>query len=485
MRLYNTLTRQKEDFVPLNPPRVKMYVCGPTVYNFLHVGNFRGPVVMNLLRNWLEYRGHEVSYVLNFTDVDDRILETALKEGVPASEISERYIREYKTDFQALGLKAHEANPKVTETMPEIISFIEKLIAQGKAYVSGGDVLYSVRSFAEYGKLSGRKVDDLRSGARVEVDEKKSDPLDFALWKAAKPNEKWFWPSPWGDGRPGWHIECSAMVCKHLGEQIDIHGGGSDLMFPHHENEIAQSEGALGGRFVKTWIHWSMLNFGGQKMSKSLGNFMTLRDFLKIYHPEIYKWMILSVHHRHVADFDDDAVARAVSGLARVYSAMALAGSVLPEAGPESGLRDEAFLKVTAEAWGRIEEALDDDLGTPEAFAAMFDVIRSFNGQVRRGVKNSPVVQAKAIAFLEFMSRFGEILSLFREPAESFLRDLDDLLLEKKELRREAVQELVDQRARARAAKDFAESDRLRDQLSAMGIAVSDTPQGSFWEVAK
>lgn len=490
LRLYNTLTRQKEEFKPLHPPQVKMYVCGPTVYNFLHVGNFRGPVVMNLLRNWLEYRGYQVNYVLNFTDVDDRILETAGKEGVPATDISERYIREYKTDFSSLGLRAHEANPKVTETMPEIIEFIGKLIENKKAYVAGGDVLYSVRSFPEYGKLSGRKVDDLQSGARVEVDEKKNDPLDFALWKAAKPGETWYWPSPWGNGRPGWHIECSAMVCKHLGEQIDIHGGGSDLMFPHHENEIAQSEGALSKRFVGTWLHWSMLNFGGQKMSKSLGNFMTLRDFLRIYHSEIYKWMILSVHHRHVADFGDEGVDRAVAGLARVYSALSNAETFLAkdsagQAITEGVAPDAALKKVADESWARVETALDDDLGTPEAFAAMFELIRLFNSQVRRGAKSTPALQGKAAVLVEFIRRFGTMLSLFQQPAGSFLTELDDLLLARKEIKRVDVQALVDQRNQVRAAKDFKASDELRDRLAAMGISVSDTPEGTFWEVSK
>lgn len=484
LQLYNTLTRTKEVFKPLKAPDVSIYVCGPTVYNFLHVGNFRGPVVFNLLGNWLEEIGYKPHMVVNFTDVDDRIITKAAEEEVKPTDISERYIAEYKKDFASLGLRPYEANPKVTESMPEIIAMIESLIQQDKAYVSGADVLYAVRAFPEYGKLSGRKVDDLQSGARVEVDEKKRDPLDFALWKGSKPGEP-SWESPWGPGRPGWHIECSAMVCKHFGPQIDIHGGGTDLMFPHHENEIAQSEGATHQRFVGTWIHWQMLNFGGQKMSKSLGNFTTLRDFLKKHHPEIYKWMILSVHYRTTADFTPESLDRAVGGLARVYSALAVAEGVLAGQGGAGGAVDPAFQKLSDEAWAKISAALNDDLGTPEAFAAIFDLIRTFNTQVKRGAKVTPALAGKALAFQQLVQRFGKMLSLFQEPAAQFLYQLDDLLLTAKGLERAKIQSLVDERVAVRVAKDFAKSDELRDKLVGLGISLSDTPQGTFWEVAK
>ncbi|MBX3033388.1 MAG: cysteine--tRNA ligase [Bdellovibrionaceae bacterium] len=484
MQLYNTLTRQKEDFVPLRPPAVKMYVCGPTVYNYLHVGNFRGPVVCNLLRNWLEHRGFQVHFVLNFTDVDDKIIKASVEQQVPPEQISEKYIFEYKKDFAALGLRAHEANPTVTGSMPEIISFIATLIEREHAYVTpNGDVYYAVRSFPGYGQLSGRKVDDLRSGARVEVGEIKRDPLDFALWKTAKPGEP-AWSSPWGQGRPGWHIECSAMACKHLGEQIDIHGGGTDLMFPHHENEIAQSEGALNERFSKYWFHWNMINFDGQKMSKSLGNFTTMRDFLQKHHPEIYKWMILSVHYRNTADFNPEVMDRAVTVLGRIYSALATAESLLPHEG-EGVKADPAFEKIAQETWARVEKSLDDDLNTPEAFAAMFDFLRQFNAQVKRGVKVSEAAQGKALVFRDLIRRLGSMMSLFQQPAASFLRDLDDLLLAAKSLDRAEIDKLVEQRAAARLAKDFKTSDEVRDKLAGMGIAVSDTPNGSHWEVAK
>lgn len=482
--LYNTLTRQKEEFKPLNPPNVSMYVCGPTVYNFLHVGNFRGPVVFNLLRQWLEYRGYKVKYVLNFTDVDDKIIQAANEQKSDAKAISEKYIEEYKKDFSMLGLKPHEVNPKVSETMDEIIAMIARLVDNRKAYVAGGDVWYSVRAFDGYGKLSGRKIDDLMAGARVEVNEQKKDPADFALWKAAKPGEP-AWDSPWGGGRPGWHIECSAMACKHLGEQIDIHGGGTDLMFPHHENEIAQSEGALNKRFVGTWIHWNMLNFGGQKMSKSLGNFTTMRAFLEKHHPEIYKWMILSVHYRHAADFSPEALDRAVGNLARIYSSLAAAEEILAQPAPENKGDDVEFKELTKDLWYKVELALDDDLGTPEAFACVFEFVRKFNSQVRRGAKVSPAIYSKAAQFRDFVLRFGGFMSLFQQPASKFLVELDDLLIEAKNLKRSDIDALVQQRTRARQSKNFAESDRLRDQLTAMGISVSDTPAGTFWEVTK
>ena len=484
IQLHNTLTRQKEVFKPIKPGHVSMYVCGPTVYNFLHVGNFRGPVVFNLLRNWFEHRGYKVTYALNFTDVDDKIIDRAKKEGVKAEAIAERYIEEYVKDFKSLGLKPHEINPKVTETMPEIIQMIQDLVKNEKAYVAGGDVWYSVRHFPDYGKLSGRKIDDLMAGARVEVNESKRDPADFALWKAAKDGET-FWDSPWGKGRPGWHIECSAMVCKHLGPQIDIHGGGSDLMFPHHENEIAQSEGATNQHYVNTWLHWNMLNFGGQKMSKSLGNFTTMRDFLTRHHAEIYKWMILSVHYRHTADFSDEALDRAVGSLARIYSALAVAEDVLKAAGNTAAADDAEFTKTSGELWATIEKALDDDLGTPEAFACVFEFVRKFNAQVKRGPKVTPAMAAKARIFRDFVVKFGMFLSLFQEPAPQFLQELDDLLLKAKNLSRADIDALIVQRNEARAQKNFARSDELRNQLTEMGVSVSDTPTGTHWEVTK
>lgn len=481
LKIYNSQSKQLEEFVPLDPKHVKMYVCGPTVYNYLHVGNFRGVVVFNLVRNWLENLGYKVSYALNFTDVDDKIINRAHELNMAPSELSEKYIAEYKKDFASLGLRPHDFNPKVTESMDEITEMVQTLVKKGKAYESQGDVLYSIESFDGYGKLSGRHTDELQAGARVEVDEKKRNPLDFALWKAAKPGEI-SWPSPWGPGRPGWHIECSAMIQKIYGEQIDIHGGGMDLIFPHHENEIAQSEGCTGKHFVKYWMHNNMLNFGGQKMSKSLGNIVTMREFLETNSAELYKWMILSVHYRTMSDFSDAAIDRSVSGLARVYSSMALAESYLTG---EVKMADQVFQKITDDAWVKIEAALNDDFGTPEAFATLFEVVRQFNSQVRRGLKTNPAIQGKSVAFINFVHRFGAQMSMFQEPAQEFLVKLDNLLLNKMNVERTTVDAIVNERTQARLAKDFAKSDELRAQLNTLGIAVSDTTEGSFWEVAK
>lgn len=481
LKIYNTESRKLEVFEPLQPGKVKIYVCGPTVYNYLHVGNFRGVVFFNLVRHWLEELDFKVEYALNFTDVDDKIIDSANQQGVKPEDLAEKYILEYKKDFASLGLRPHDYNPKVTESMDEIRVIVAKLIENKMAYVADGDVLFSIENFPSYGKLSGRHVEDLQAGARVEIDQKKKSPLDFALWKGAKPGEP-SWPSPWGPGRPGWHIECSAMVEKIFGDQIDIHGGGTDLIFPHHENEIAQSEGCTGKHFVKYWMHWNMLNFGNQKMSKSLGNFVTMREFLERYNAEIYKWMILSVHYRSPSDFSDEAVDRAVSNLARIYSAMAVAESLLngQKATPDAG-----FEKITQEAWAKVHESLNDDFGTPNAVASLFEVVRQFNNQVKRGIKPNPAVLGKAQSFLDFTRRFGKFMAMFQEPAHDFLLKLDNMLLQKMNIQRADVDAIVADRSEARARKDFAKSDEFRNKLTEMGISVSDTPEGSFWEVAK
>lgn len=480
LHIYNSLHKKLEVFIPLEPGKVKMYVCGPTVYNYLHVGNFRGPVVFNMVRNWLEYLGYQVSYALNFTDVDDKIIARALEEGVSPEQLAQKYIHEYRTDFLSLGLRPHDFNPTVTESMSEIIQMIQTLVEKKKAYSVNGDVNFSIQSFAEYGSLSGRKPEDMLQGVRIEADQKKLNPLDFALWKSAKAGEP-SWPSPWGPGRPGWHIECSAMIQKLFGERIDIHGGGLDLLFPHHENEIAQSEACSGQHFVNYWMHNNMLNFGGQKMSKSLGNFVTMRDFLKKYHAEIYKWMILSVHYRSVADFSDEAVDRAIQGLAKIYSSLALAQDYASQGAD----LDPTFEEITAQAWKKIEESFCKDFATPEIFAQIFEVTRAFNGQVKRLAKPPAASYAKARSYQKFIKKVGQLLCLFEEPASQFLRQMDDLLLEKMNLNRSEIQKLVDARAQARELKDFQKSDQIRDQLLKMGVSVMDTAQGALWEVTK
>jgi len=481
LQIYNTESRKLEKFEPLTPGHVKIYACGPTVYDYLHVGNFRGPVLFNLVRNWLEELGYRVEYALNFTDVDDKIITRANEQGMDSGELAAKYIVEYKNDFASLGLRPHDHNPKVTESMDQIRDLIARLVENKKAYVAAGDVMYSIEAFSGYGKLSGRNVEDLQAGARVEIDKKKKNPLDFALWKGAKPGEP-SWSSPWGEGRPGWHIECSAMVEKIFGDQIDIHGGGTDLIFPHHENEIAQSEGCTGKHYVKYWMHWHMLNFGNQKMSKSLGNFVTMRQFLHRYNAEIYKWMILSVHYRSTSDFSDEGVDRAVANLARIYSAMSVAESLLAGQKAEP---DASFEKITTEAWTKVTQALNDDFGTPNAMAALFDVVRQFNNQVKRGLKPNAAMLSKAQSFLNFVHKLGKFMALFQEPAHEFLLSLDNMLLEKMNLQRQEIDKIVAERSLARNNKDFAKSDELRKKLTDMGISVSDTPEGSVWEVTK
>lgn len=487
LQIYNTLGRKLDVFEPLKKNEVTIYVCGPTVYSYLHVGNFRGPVFFNFVRNWLEYLGYKVTYAANFTDVDDKIIKKAEEEKISAKDLADKYISEYKKDFDLLGLRPHDHNPQVTTFMPEIINFVKKLIEQGKAYESNGDVNYAIDSFKDYGKLSNRKIEDMREGVRIDVSEKKKNPLDFALWKSAKPGEDLrgsSWSSPWGQGRPGWHIECSAMVKGLFGDQIDIHGGGLDLVFPHHENEIAQSEGCTGKHFSKYWMHWNMINFSGGKMSKSLGNVVNMREFLEKDHAEVYKWMMLSVHYRSVADYSEQTLQQAVSGLARVYSSLALAQSVLSSA--EGNITvDEKYSQILDAAWLKVTEAFNDDFGTPAAFAVLFELIRGFNSQVKRGMKINDAVKTKAHLFSNWIKKFGRLLSLFQEEPEKFLKELDNKLLSQKKINRSDIDDLVLQRSLAREQKDFAKSDELRKKLTDLGISVSDTPSGSFWEVSK
>ncbi len=484
LHIYNTLSRKKEEFKPLTEGAVNMYCCGPTVYDYLHVGNFRGAVFYNLVRNWLEKSGYKVQYAYNFTDVDDKILNRAKDENVSPREVAERYIEEFKKDYSALELKAHDLNPKVTESMAAIIKTIETLIEKGHAYEVDGEVLYSIESFKEYGKLSGRKVDDLLSGVRIEVNEHKKNPLDFALWKPAKEGEE-SWDSPWGPGRPGWHIECTSMIQKHFGDQIDIHGGGLDLAFPHHENELAQAEGCSGLQYVKYWMHNNMFTFGGTKMSKSLGNVRTMRSFLEKFHGEIFKYLTLSVHYRSEADFTDQTIHQAIKGLAKFYSAIALADSYLEQTSVEDLDLNGKFKHTIDEAQDRIDEALNDDFNTPEVFARFFEIIRQFNTQIRPGMKLKSEQLAVCYLFKTFITSNGELLSLFQKPAKEFLLSLDNLLLKQMELDRKEVDELVEKRWVAKQSKDYEAADMLRAKLTEMGIAVQDTPQGSQWEVAK
>lgn len=482
LKIYNTLTRRVEEFKTLEPGKVKMYVCGPTVYDFLHVGNFRGAIFFNLVRRWLEQSGYQVTYVYNYTDVDDKIIKRSRDENVSAREISEKYIREFEKDYTALKLTRHEANPRVTEHMADIIRIIEKLIANGKAYVIDGEVFYSIESFKSYGCLSGKKIEDLEAGTRVEVDARKKNPFDFVLWKPSKEGEP-SWDSPWGPGRPGWHIECSTMILTLLGDQIDIHGGGIDLIFPHHENEIAQSEGVTLKPSVTYWMHNNFIQFGDDKMSKSLGNVITARAFMEKYDPEVLKFLILSVHYRSLLNFDQHQTAQAIRALARMYSALALAGSVLN--GAVASAADAEFSKALQDADSVITAALDDDFNTAVVFAKIYEIVRLWNSSYMRGRKITDVVRGRAAAFCAWMQKWGAVMALFGEEPASFLTRLDDILLAEKQLSRADINQKVLERTEARRQKDFAASDRLRDELAGLGIELQDTAEGTYWEVKK
>lgn len=484
LKIYNSLGQKKEPFETLVEGQVKMYCCGPTVYDLLHVGNFRGAVFYNFMKNWLEHIGYKVTYVYNFTDVDDKIINRANEEGSTAKQVADKYIAEFKKDFQALELEAHDHNPRVTEYIEQIVTYIGELIQSGKAYEVDGEVFYSVRSFLEYGKLSGRNPDDLISGARVDVSEKKKDPLDFTLWKPKKEGEQ-AWSSPWGEGRPGWHIECTVMIKSILGEKIDIHGGGRDLIFPHHENEIAQGEGCGHAPYARYWVHNNLFTFDGQKMSKSLGNIRTMRSFLEEFNEEIFKYMVLSVHYRSLSDFSDASIGQAISGLSRVYSSLAIAESYLSKSKGDAEQADESLKSKITGSKKEITEAVNDDFGTPKMFASFFDVIRTFNGLVKRGVKAKANVLGNCLALTNYFSEYGKMLALFRKKPEDFLKTLDDMLLRQKGMNRSEIDDLVEQRKSARSEKDWQKSDEIRDKLSDLGISVQDLPSGTYWEVAK
>ena len=383
MKIYNTLTRRKEEFAPIEEGKVRMYVCGPTVYNYFHIGNARPFVVFDTMRKYLEYRGYKVKFVQNFTDVDDKIINRAKEEGITAQEVGEKYIDEYFKDAAALNVKKATVHPRVTETMDDIIKFVQELIDLGYAYESNGDVYYRARKFKGYGKLSGKNIDDLISGARIAVDEKKEDPLDFALWKARKEESEIAWESPWGMGRPGWHIECSAMSKKYLGDTIDIHAGGQDLQFPHHENEIAQSEAHSGKAFAHYWMHNGYINIDGIKMSKSLGNFKTVRDLLQVYDGEVLRFLILSGHYRGPIDFGEEILTQSQNGLLRMRNAKANLQHMAASGTGDMSESEKTVLAGLDKYRQQFIEAMDDDLNTADAISAVFELITAVNTAVR------------------------------------------------------------------------------------------------------
>lgn len=462
MKIYNTLTRRKEEFVPIEPGKVKMYVCGPTVYNFFHIGNARPFVVFDTMRKYLEYRGYKVKFVQNFTDVDDKIINRAREEGCSAPEVSEKYIEEYYKDAAALNVRKATVHPQVSKTIPEIVQFVADLIEMGYAYEVDGDVYYRTRKFSGYGKLSGKNIEDLIAGARIAVGEQKEDPLDFALWKARKTDDEIAWESPWGMGRPGWHIECSCMAKKFLGTTIDIHAGGADLQFPHHENEIAQSEAHNGCTFANYWMHNGYINVDGTKMSKSLGNFKTVRDLLQIYDGETLRFLILSGHYRGPIDFCDDILTQSKNGLTRMRNAKSNLKHLIATASEAEMTAEEA---AALEGFGKHREAfieaMDDDLNTADAITAVFQLVTDINTAVKNGA--SKEFAQKALAAL---TELTSILGLLEQEVEETV-----------EIEPE-IQALIDERQAARKAKNFARADEIRDILKEKGITLKDTPQG-------
>ena len=480
LKIYDTASKQKRTFVPLNGKKVKMYCCGPTVYDYLHIGNFRGAVFFNFVRNWLEFLNYRVDYIYNFTDIDDKILNRASNEKVSPQEIAEKYIKEFKKDYNSLKLSPHTANPKATETLPEIIQLIQKLIQEKKAYEIEGDVFYSVSSFKDYGCLSNRKTEEMLSGTRIEVDQRKKSSLDFALWKKTKDGETWSFESPWGKGRPGWHIECTAMIHKFLGEEIDIHAGGSDLIFPHHENEIAQSTAITNKKYAHFWMHNNMIVTKGDKMSKSLGNMLSMREFLKQYPGELFKFLILSSHYRSPLQFSKKTVRQALISLSKLYSSLNKANKLLMKT-----QKDSDFDKDISEAEKEIQKAFNDDFATPKAFAVLFSLLNSFQ-KLTEDKKLSPEQKAGgAKKYIDFFKKYGKILALFQEEPLSFLKSLEDNLLEQKQLNREFIEKKVTERLLARKNKDFKKSDLLRKELDQIGIEVRDNAEGSQWEIKK
>ena len=468
MKVFNTLTKKKEEFVPLEEGKVRMYVCGPTVYNYIHIGNARPMIVFDTVRRYFEYKGYDVNYVSNFTDVDDKIIKKAIEEQVSAQEISQRYIAECKKDMAEMNVKPATKHPLATEEICGMVEMISELIEKGYAYEKNGTVYFSTRKFKDYGKLSHKNLDDLRSGGRsllVSGEDEKEDPLDFVLWKPKKEGEP-FWKSPWSDGRPGWHIECSVMSRKYLGEQIDIHAGGEDLVFPHHENEIAQSEAANGKEFARYWMHNAFLNIDNRKMSKSLGNFRTVREISEQYDLQVLRFFMLSAHYRSPLNFSAELMEASKNGLERIINATDNLKHLLGAATVEemSVEEKEAFAKTDAYV-EEFEKAMDDDFNTADAIAAIFDLVKYAN---TTATAESSKEYLRGL--LDRIVKLGDVLGLILDKKEELL-DAD-------------IEKLIEERQAARKAKDFARADAIRDELLEKGIILKDTREGVQWKKA-
>lgn len=461
MKIFNTMTRRKEEFVPLDKNEVKIYACGPTVYNYIHIGNARPLCVFDVLRRYLEYRGYNVRFVQNFTDVDDKIIKRANEESLSFEEVSKKYIKEFWTDAHGLNFKDATVHPKATENIDEIINIIKTLEEKGYAYAVDGDVYYRTLKFKDYGKLSHQPIEDLQSGARIAIGEKKENPLDFALWKAAKEGEP-YWDSPWGKGRPGWHIECSAMNKRYLGDSIDIHCGGKDLVFPHHENEIAQSEAANDAPFAKYWMHNGYINVDNVKMSKSLGNFKTVREIANVYGYEVIRYFLISSHYRSPINYSIDIIEQCQSALDRLYTCRESLDFAIKNAKSDIN-DDEEILNLISSAKDEFIKAMDDDLNTADGIAAVFNLVSTINTEIINKEVSLNVCKKAAEMFDELTGILG---LLYNRKSN----DIDD-----------NIEKLIEQRQTARANKDWATADKIRDELKAKGIILKDTPQGVTW----
>lgn len=462
IKIYNSLTNKKEEFAPIEKGHVKMYSCGPTVYNYFHIGNARPFIFFDVVRRYLQYIGYDVKFIQNFTDVDDKIINRANEEGTEPKTLSEKYIEEYFKDADALGIKRADAHPKVSENISQIISLIQKLINKGMAYEKDGNVYYRVSSFPDYGKLSKQDVNDLEVGSRVEVSEEKENPLDFALWKKKKEGEI-YWDSPFGQGRPGWHIECSAMALSYLGEQIDIHGGGADLIFPHHENEIAQSEGATGKKFSKYWMHNGYINIDNKKMSKSLGNFFTVRDIAEEFDLSTVRFFILSAHYRNPINFSRDLIKAAENSLERIYNAKNNLFYLLSVNKNVNADEDNEFAQEINKYKKQFCDAMDDDFNTADAIAAIFELVKFININVDENSSQNKIHTAQNL-----LNELTGVLGIAQMKSSKML-DKD-------------IEELIEKRQQARKNKDFALADKIRDELKAKNIMLEDTKEGVKWK---
>ena len=490
LQVYNTLTKTKEDFVPLEAGRVKLYVCGVTVYDYCHIGHARSAIVFDVIYRYLRFRGNEVTFVRNFTDIDDKIIRRANEMGVDYRTVAERFIAAFEEDMDRLGVLRPTLEPLATDHIDGMIEIIARLMEKGVAYQAGTDVYFQVERFAAYGKLSGRVLEDMMAGARVEVDVNKRNPMDFVLWKGSKPGEPW-WDSPWGPGRPGWHIECSAMGSRYLGKTFDIHGGGKDLIFPHHENEIAQSEAAFDVPFVRYWLHNGFVNINDEKMSKSLGNFFTIRDVLEQVHPEALRLFVLSKQYRSPVDFSDENVAEAERGLDRLYSTLAAVEERAP-APPDGQVHEKQLRSQDAELYDELAllpvvfvEAMDNDFNTAQAIGYLFGLQRHLQRFLDRfgqkKLKGAAAQLARKSAAV--LTEHARVLGLLGRDPQSFAEEQKKLKLKLTGLTEEEVERRIQLRDQARTARDFAEADRIRSELETGKIQLEDTPQGTRWRV--